>query len=172
LNQRQKSFFQLRQISKIKPVLTWQDLEKVIHAFIATRLGYCSTLYVEVSQATLSRLQLDQSTAAHLLTGEHRREHISSVLSALHLLPVHYRIGFEIFLIVDKCLNGLIHPVALTCFSDMFPLGPERSVDHLTLVVPKTKLKLSGDQAFAIIAPKLWNKLPLDVRRAPFSPCF
>lgn len=37
----QKSFHQLRQIAKAKPILSRPDREKCIHAFIPTRLHYC-----------------------------------------------------------------------------------------------------------------------------------
>ncbi len=37
-------FFQLRLISKIKSFLSRKDLEKVIHAFIFSRLDYCNSL--------------------------------------------------------------------------------------------------------------------------------
>lgn len=79
----QKSFIQLRQISKLKPVLSRQDMEKVIHAFISTQLDYCNAPYVGVSQAFLSHLQHVQNAASRLLTGTHRHEHIYPVLSSL-----------------------------------------------------------------------------------------
>ncbi len=38
------SFFQLRQLAKIKPYLPRQHFETVIHAFVTTRLDYCNAL--------------------------------------------------------------------------------------------------------------------------------
>ncbi len=35
-----------------------------------------------------------------------------------------------------------------------------RSNNKLLLTVPRTRLKLKGDQAFAVARPKLWNSLP------------
>src|SRR4029434_1648058 len=35
------SFFHLRNIAKIRKVLSLQDAEKLIHAFITSRLDYC-----------------------------------------------------------------------------------------------------------------------------------
>ncbi len=43
--------------------------------------------YDGISQASLSRLQLVQNTAARLVTGAHQREHISPILASLHWLP-------------------------------------------------------------------------------------
>ena len=76
------SFFQLRNISKVKPLLTVTDFEKVIHAFVTTRLDYCNSLYVGLNKATLSRLQLVQNAAAPLLTDTRKSEHISPILDS------------------------------------------------------------------------------------------
>lgn len=38
------SFYQLRQLAKIKPILSKDDSRRVIHAFITTPLDYCNSL--------------------------------------------------------------------------------------------------------------------------------
>ncbi len=63
------SFFQLRQLSKLKSFLSFKDFERVIHIFISSHLDYCNGLYVGISQASLTRLQMVQNAAARLLTG-------------------------------------------------------------------------------------------------------
>ena len=92
----QKSYYQLRQIAKVKPILLRPDLEKLIHAFITTRLDYCNSLYIGISQTSLARLQLVQNSAARLLTQTRRREHIDPILASLHWLPVFHRIHFKL----------------------------------------------------------------------------
>ena len=109
------SFFQLRLLSKVKPILSFSDFERVIHAFISTRLDYCNAIYVGVNQASLSRLQLVQNAAVHLLTETRRRDHIIPVLAFLHWLPVRFRIDFKILLFMYKALTGL----APTYLSDL-----------------------------------------------------
>ncbi len=69
------SFFQLKRLRKLKPFLTFKDLEVIIHAFISSRLDYCNALYAGISQSSLSRLQIVQNAAAHFLTGTKKREH-------------------------------------------------------------------------------------------------
>ncbi|KAI2649140.1 hypothetical protein H4Q32_020355 [Labeo rohita] len=73
------SFFQLRLLSKAKSFLSFKNFEKVIHAFITTRLDYCNSLYVGISQTALSRLQLVQNAAARLLAGVQKQDHITPV---------------------------------------------------------------------------------------------
>jgi len=99
------SFFQLRQLAKIKPFLSKQHFETVIHAFVTTRLDYCNALYVGVSGSSIAHLQMVQNAAARLLTGTRKYEHISPILSSLHWLPIYHRIHFKILLFVFKGSN-------------------------------------------------------------------
>ena len=50
-------FAQLRQLTKIRSFLSSADLEKVIHAFISSRLDYCNALYSGISRRNIQRLQ-------------------------------------------------------------------------------------------------------------------
>ncbi len=52
------SFYQLRIISRLKSFLSFNDLEKVIHAFITSRLDYCNSLYLGLPQSSIARLQM------------------------------------------------------------------------------------------------------------------
>lgn len=88
------SFFQLRQLTKIKTVLQRRHFETV--AFITTQLDYCNALYMGDSGSTIAHLQLVQNTAARLLTCTSKYEHISPILASLRWLPVHFRIHFKI----------------------------------------------------------------------------
>lgn len=54
----QSRFAQLRQLRTIKPFLSHRDLEKVIHAFISSRLDHCNSLYSGISAPNVQRLQL------------------------------------------------------------------------------------------------------------------
>ncbi len=60
-------FFQLRQIAKLKSMLSFKDLEIVTHAFITSRLHYCNALYMGLNHSSLNRLQLVQNAAVRLL---------------------------------------------------------------------------------------------------------
>ncbi len=80
------SFFQLRGLRKLKSLLSFGDLETVIHAFISTRLDYCNALYAGVNQFSLSRLQLVQNAVVRFLMGKKKRKHITPILVHLHWL--------------------------------------------------------------------------------------
>lgn len=51
------SFYHLRSIAKLRPVLTLQDAEKLVHAFVSSRLDYCNALFVSIPNKSLLKLQ-------------------------------------------------------------------------------------------------------------------
>ncbi len=132
------SFFQLRLLSKAKSFLSFKNIEKVIHAFITSKLDYCNSLYTGISQTALSRLQLVQNAAARLLTRSHKRDHIT-LLQSLHWLPVRYRVDFKIVLIVYKSLNGMAPSYIFDLLIEHNVTRSLRSSNQRLLFVPKTR---------------------------------
>ena len=159
-------FFHLRNICKLRSVVSTAELEMIIHAFIFSRLDYCNSLFTSLSTSALNRLQAIQNAAARLLTRSSRRCHITPLLKSLHWLPVTLRIRFKILTITYNSLHGqapaylaeLIHPHQST--------RSLRSNSLTLLSVPRTQLKTRGDRAFAAIAPRYWNALPASIRSA------
>uniref|UniRef100_A0A8C1IL60 Reverse transcriptase domain-containing protein n=1 Tax=Cyprinus carpio TaxID=7962 RepID=A0A8C1IL60_CYPCA len=150
-------FYQLRLLAKIKPILSFNIFEQVIHAFISNRLDYCNALYIGVNQISLSCLQLVQNAAARLLTGTRKHEHITPILASLHWLPVYFRIHFKILMFVFKSLNGLAPQYISELLHIYTPSRSLRSGDQLRLNVPRTRLKTRGNRSFSAVAPKLWK---------------
>ena len=74
-----------------------------------------------------------------------------------------YRIIFKILLLTYMALNGQ----PLSCIKDLLKYGNSgrvlRSSNNHLLDKPVAKLKTHGDRAYSVAAPKLWNKLPLDI---------
>uniref|UniRef100_A0A669BHY4 Reverse transcriptase domain-containing protein n=1 Tax=Oreochromis niloticus TaxID=8128 RepID=A0A669BHY4_ORENI len=158
------SFYHLRILAKVKSYLCRNDLERVVHAFITSRLDYCNSLYAGLDRSCLHRLQLVQNAAARMLTGSKKRDHITPVLCSLHWLPVAFRIDFKILLLVFKVLNGTAPPYLAELLSIYCPRRSLRSADLMLLDVPRYRLKTRGERAFAVAAPKLWNSLPPHIR--------
>ena len=167
-----KSFYHLRTLAKIKAYLPQAGMEQAIHAFISSQLDYCNSLYAGIDQSQLRRLQLVQNAAARLLTGTKKREHITPVLASLHWLPIRFRVDFKLLLFVFKSLHGLAPPYLADLLRPHRPARALRSADQLLLEAHRARLKTRGDRAFAVVAPNLWNALPLGVRAVDSVDCF
>lgn len=136
----------------------------MIHAFVSSRLDYCHSLYLGISQSNINRLQMVQNEAARLFTGPSKFDHISTVLYSLPWLQVCYRIEFKISLFVFKVLRGTAPEYLCDLLNPNTSVRWLRSSEQRVLMVPRSKLKLRGDRAFSIAGPKLWNSLPVSLR--------
>ena len=159
---------QLRQLRPVVRSLSVNGTKTLVQAFISCRLDYCNSLLFGISDGLLRRLQLVQNTAARLVTGARRCDHITPVLRQLHWLPVRQCVVFKIAGLVHQSLGGLAPAyLADDCrlLSDVgrHPLR-SNSNDIRKLLVPRTHNKL-GDRSFSAAGPRLWNDLPPGLQR-------
>ena len=54
----------LKNVSRIKGLLSWQDLEKLVHVFIFSRLNYFKGVFTGLSKKSIIQLQLIQNADA------------------------------------------------------------------------------------------------------------
>uniref|UniRef100_A0A3B1JQH4 Reverse transcriptase domain-containing protein n=1 Tax=Astyanax mexicanus TaxID=7994 RepID=A0A3B1JQH4_ASTMX len=160
------AFYHLKNINKIRDFLSKSDLEKLIHAFISSRIDYCNGLLTGLPKKTIKQLQLIQNSAARVLTRSKRREHITPILKSLHWIPVCYRIDFKVLLLVYKCLNGAGPAYLSDVLQQYEPSRTLRSSGTAQLEPPKVKTK-HGEAAFSYYAALKWNQLTESIRRAP-----
>ena len=161
--------FALWKISKIRNFLDQSSTEKLVHAFITSRLDYCNSLLYGLPSQQLKKLQLIQNSAARLVTRTKKTEHITPILSSLHWLPIYKRTEFKILCLTYKVVHGMA-PVYLTdLLSVRTPGRLLRSTTEgvITLHQPICNTVYYGERSFAVCAPRLWNKLPFGVRTSP-----
>lgn len=160
------ALFQLRNISKIRMMLTNTATAQLVHALVATKLDYCNSLLYGIHENKLQRLQRVQNVAARIVARCPKSDHISPVRQDLHWLPIKERIVFKILLIMYKCVNNMA-PTYLSEFIVEKDYNMQtRSMTNEELQVPKTNLKSFGDRAFSVCGPLEWNRLPVDIRHA------
>ena len=158
------SRYHLRNIGKIRKYLAESSTETLIHAFVTSKLDYCNDLLNGPPKYQTNRLRLVLHAAARAVTRTHKYEHITPVLIGLHWLPISYRITFQILLLTYKALNNL----APSYLSDLLSQRCNVLTGHQELLsIPRSRTVTYGDRALSIAAPRLWNELPLTLRKAP-----
>ncbi|TWW76594.1 putative RNA-directed DNA polymerase from transposon X-element [Takifugu flavidus] len=138
------AFFHLRNITKIGKLLTRHDAEKLIHAFVTSRVDYCNSLLSGCPNNSLRSLQLIQNAAARVLTGIDKRDHITPVMASLHWLPVKFRIIFKTLLLTYKVLRGLAPSYLEELVIPYQPNRPLHSQNAGLLVVPRVSRSRMG----------------------------
>ena len=157
-------------IRRIRKYLDPDSAKTIVHACITSKLDYCNGLLYGLPESQIGRLQRVQNTCARLICGSFKFSRITPLLRDLHWLPVRQRILFKTLLIVYKALNGQAPSYItelLKARSNTHSHNLRSSQDTLLLQIPSHKTKITlGDRAFECAAPKVWNNLPLEIRKS------
>ena len=97
-----KSTLAVRSIGRIRKYLSLGGLKMLVNTLVILRLDYCNCLLHGIPKYQTDqrdKLQRIQNTAARLVMGLKRSDHVTPILKNLHWLPVVKRIEFKILLI-------------------------------------------------------------------------
>ena len=165
---------QARDLYRIRPLLDLNTSVLLANALVSSRLDYCNTLFLSLTDFELRRLQLVQNSLCRVVTHSSKFSPITPQLNKLHWLPVKYRVQFNIGLITYKILNqgqpaylrGLIHPYTSS-------RNTRRSTPKLQFLQTPTfdrrvhKSIKHFPNSFSHYAPVIWNFFPFRVRNSP-----
>ena len=152
-------FHIIRNLSRIKDFLTYEQLRTAVSGYILSKLDYCNALYFGVNAVLLNMMQYVQNSAARLLRkkGNFPQLDTSACFKKLHWLQVRERIIFKICLLVHKSLMG----IAPNSLSKLFTYSTSDRTMKLKHLPYYTKF---GMRSISRIGPKAWNILPLTLR--------
>lgn len=162
-----RSYCQLRNLARLRPILDKKSLADIAQSILSSQLDYCNAVLIGLPDTTVNRLQKIQNTAARIVTGSRRHDHITPVLAELHWLPVEFRIKFKVLLIVYKCLNGIAPGYLKDLLTIYTPSRELRSKSDILLDIPFTRSAFAAERAFSVVGPRLWNDLPFDLKTSP-----
>ena len=90
-------FISLRQMKSIKDLLSIEFL---------SRIDYGNIILARLPKYQKNRLQSLINTAARLITGTRKYDHMSPVLRNLHWLKIDERIDYKVLLLMFECLHN------------------------------------------------------------------
>ena len=160
------AYYHLHNIASIRCSLTTSACKIIVHSIVISRLDFGNATLYGISEALLHRLQVLQNSAARLITGTRRREHISPVLFAQHWLPIRQRIKFKLLVLVYRCLHQLAPAYLSDIITPYTPARSLRSADINLITTNRYRLEGCGRRRFSVAGPFLWNKLPASVESA------
>ena len=141
-------------------------MKVLIQNDVIKKLDYCITLYYNLPKYQLRKLQLTMNRAARLIKHVSPRNRITPVLIALHWLPIKPRILYKICVLTHQVmitdepvyLRNLLHPFAVGA-----NVVVRHAADKYCLNEPRCYTDL-GFRAFQVCAPRLYNRLPVQVK--------
>ena len=88
------AFYHIRNISRIRPCLSIESTETLVHVLVMSRLDHCNSLLYGLPGYLIQRLQYVMNAAAKVITCKQKLDHVTPLLIELHWLPVRQRIIF------------------------------------------------------------------------------
>jgi hypothetical protein len=161
------SFHQIRQLRQIRSSLDSNSAIVLANALVSAKLDYCNSLYYNLPDYSLKRLQLVQNALARVVVPSAKRnQHISPTLSKLHWLPIKKRITFKIASLTYKTLHFNEPSYLFNLLTFENNSRNLRSSNTRRLHVPLIKNE-QARRSFSFAAPTVWNSLPSDLRCEP-----
>lgn len=148
-------YYHLKNTARVREIMSKQNLVRLTHAFISSRLDYCNGLFTGLPE----KLHGNSNLFTTPLPGSWLKLGNMTTLRQFWL-PVTQTIDFKILLLVYKSLCGSVQ-IHLTQLCDMNFLG---SLTHLGLAywLSQEFEQNTVKTAFCYHATQTWNNLPDD----------
>ena len=156
--------YQLHNLKTIRPFLSKQSTEILVHGLVHSHLDFCNALFIEQPAYQIDKLQKIQNRAARIVTMSRYDQPAMPLLQSLHWLPVRFRVRNKIISLVFQCINNtaplyLRHLLAM----DSSAVYSLRNKGGLVLKIPKYRTK-RAERSFSVAGPRFWNALPMELR--------
>ena len=121
---------ELRRINSIRHYLSVEATQKLVLAFVMSRLDYCNPLLYGCPRYLINRLQKVQNNASRFILKVSTTDYITPHLQTLHWLPVNARIQ---------------NKICSLCFSAINSSGPQYLAVLLKIYASSSQLRSSAD---------------------------
>src|SRR5271157_2609425 len=98
-------YFHIRDLRRIRPTLDFDTARTIATSLVHSKLDYCNSLYYNLPQSQLKRLQAIQNSLARCVTSSSRFQHITPGLKSLHWLKVEQRIQYKLISLTYSSLQ-------------------------------------------------------------------
>ena len=158
-------YYHLKNIWRIRKSLTVETTKSLVHAMVISRLDFMNSLYCGINQSEIAKLQKVQNAAARLVLRAPKRAHTTDLLYTLHWLPVRKRIQYKLLTTTYRCIKGTAPDYLGELLKPYVNERPGlRSEENILLAMPRNRQSTFGLRAFQVLAPRLWNNLPMLIR--------
>ena len=161
--------YAISKIGRIRRFIDQATAERLVHAFVTSRLDANNSLLYGLPETALKKLQRAQNSAVRLVTCIRRDQSINDARQKLHWLPIKDRIVFKLLLITYKIRHGIAPDYLAELLIERKPTRDLRSGSQCLFHRPPTRdvaTMYYGERAFSVAAPSMWNKLPFAIRNA------
>lgn len=139
----------------------------LVNSILLPILDYADVCYPDATEEQLNKLERLLNLCIRYMYGLRKYDHISHYRTQLKWLNIRHRRNTHILCLLYNILH---HPLSPHYLKERFtplipPDRPSRSSQHLLLMTPQHNTNFYTD-SFTVTAIRLWNSLPVDIRKA------
>jgi hypothetical protein len=165
---RSQVFWRLRNIARIRRFLRPSQCAMVVKSLVVSHFHFCATLLSGIEVSLLTKLQSALNAAVRLLYRLKRSDSVDGTLIDIGLLPMKLHIQHRVLLQLHNILLSRQPQLLLNLLQTYAPRRSLRSETQCLLEVPRIQRR-STEKAFSVLAPRLWNSLPRELRELALS---
>ena len=163
LSRYRSAFFQLRTIRYVRDYLDASSTLLLCNALVLSRIDYCCSQLIVLSQIYITKLQRVINLAARTISRTRRFDHISPILSTLEWMSMSDRITFRVCCCVYQSLYGRFPSYLSECLVRHTTARNLRSITSMRLEPGRARIRI-GEGSFSSAGPRMWNGLPFAIR--------
>lgn len=161
----------LRRLRNFLPTATKTALAQ---SLLLPILDYADACYLDLTEEQLNKLERLQNFCIRFIFGLRKYDHVSEFRARLKWLPIRLRRNAHILFLLYGILFNQSTPSYLKNRFEFLHSTHDRilrSSENFLLRTPPHFTNFYG-KSFSVQAVRLWNTLPVHIRRAPSLPVF
>ncbi|CAK1579495.1 unnamed protein product [Parnassius mnemosyne] len=159
----------LRQLYRFKNILPPCTKKLLIESLILPMFDYADVCYLDADKYLVNKLDRLLNNCIRFIYGLRKYDHVSFYRSQLKWLNIPQRRNLRILSTLFTILNDPLAPEYLKCKFQYLGSSHDcnlRSRNNLVLQIPSHRTGFLSN-SFAVTAVRLWNTLPLAIRKSP-----
>jgi hypothetical protein len=157
------AYHQLRMISFLQNSIDKPSKQLLINALVASRLLYCDSLLVGVTDQLLSKVQRVWNHAARISVSAGKYDHVTPILEQLEWPTARQRTWLKIARLIFLSMHGCA-PQYLKCEEKLSQRELRSGANGAVLLKLETECRTVEKGCWRIVAARLWNAMPVEFR--------
>lgn len=169
-----KFYATLHSIIRLKHFLPTSTKIYLVSSLLLPIIDYADVAFLNLSEDLLNKLDRLMNTCIRFIFCLRKYDHVSNFRAKLKWLPIRERRNLRTLCVLYSVLTDPLTPVYL---KSRFQFRTDthdkqlRSSDNLLLDTPAHSTSFRGN-SFSVEAVRLWNNLPLELRKVGSKECF
>ena len=154
-------------VKNIRKLMSFHNFKMISQSYIILHLNYCNSIYYGITKSKINYFDRILRIIVRMIYGFKRKDHNSIIecLTSLGWLEMRNCSAYRILCLTYTALNAKQPRYLYDIIKLKENTRQLRSSNSLLLSNQKFNLDTYGKRRFSVLAPVLWNNLPLHLRR-------